>query len=291
MTLVREELRTTGTVAVEASPRSSKRRVRPSLVAAGLFVALVVLMAAWPGLFASGPDNLNPLVALQGPSAAHLFGTDELGRDTFTRVVWGARTSLFLGVAPVIVAGLVGALWGLVAGLAGAWLDEILMRVADILMSFPAILMALLIVAVLGPGVVNVVIAIAISLVPGFARVIRAQTLLVKNSLYVQSATSLGLRRREVIVRHIAPNVVGPLLVLVTMNIGTSILTASSLSFLGLGAQPPTPEWGAMLSEARNYLQVDWALAVFPGLALTLTVISLSVIGRTLQARFEGRTL
>jgi peptide/nickel transport system permease protein len=278
-------------VAVEVPARRSKRLLRPSLIVAGLFVALVVLMAAWPGLFASGPDNLNPLAALQGPSAAHWFGTDELGRDTFTRVVWGARTSLFLGVAPVIVAGVVGALWGLIAGLAGAWLDEIMMRVADILMSFPAILMALLIVAVLGPGVVNVVIAIAISLVPGFARVIRAQTLLVKNSLYVQSATSLGLRRREVIVRHIAPNVVGPLLVLVTMNIGTSILTASSLSFLGLGAQPPTPEWGAMLSEARNYLQIDWALAVFPGLALTLTVISLSVIGRTLQARFEGRTL
>jgi peptide/nickel transport system permease protein len=277
--------------AVEAPSPKSKRLLRPSLIVAGLFVALVVLMAAWPSLFASGPDNLNPLAALQGPSSAHLFGTDELGRDTFTRVVWGARTSLFLGVAPVIVAGLVGALWGLLAGLSRAWLDEVLMRIADILMSFPAILMALLIVAVLGPGVVNVVIAIAISLIPGFARVIRAQTLLVKNSLYVQSATSLGLRRREVIVRHIAPNVVGPLLVLVTMNIGTSILTASSLSFLGLGAQPPTPEWGAMLSEARNYLQVDWALAVFPGLALTLTVISLSVIGRTLQARFEGRTL
>jgi peptide/nickel transport system permease protein len=247
MTLVQEELRTSGVAAVEVPSRKSKRVLRPSLIIAGLFVGLVVLMAAWPGLFASGPDNLNPLVALQGPSGAHIFGTDELGRDTFTRVVWGARTSLFLGVAPVIVAGLVGALWGLLAGLAGAWLDEVLMRIADILMSFPAILMALLIVAVLGPGVVNVVIAIAISLLPGFARVIRAQTLLVKNSLYVQSATSLGLRRREVIVRHIAPNVVGPLLVLVTMNIGTSILTASSLSFLGLGAQPPTPEWGAML--------------------------------------------
>jgi peptide/nickel transport system permease protein len=291
MTLVQEELRTAGVAAVEVTSPASKRLLRPSLIVAGLFVGLVILMAAWPGLFASGPDNLNPLVALQGPSSAHLFGTDELGRDTFTRVVWGARTSLFLGVAPVIVAGLLGAFWGLVAGLSGAWLDEVLMRIADILMSFPAILMALLIVAVLGPGVVNVVIAIAISLIPGFARVIRAQTLLVKNSLYVQSATSLGLRRREVIVRHIAPNVVGPLLVLVTMNIGTSILTASSLSFLGLGAQPPTPEWGATLSEARNYLQVDWALAVFPGLALTLTVISLSVIGRTLQARFEGRTL
>jgi peptide/nickel transport system permease protein len=291
MTLLQEELRTAGVAAVEAPSPKSKRLLRPSLIVAGLFVALVVLMAAWPSLFASGPDNLNPLAALQGPSSAHLFGTDELGRDTFTRVVWGARTSLFLGVAPVIVAGLVGALWGLLAGLSREWLDEVLMRIADILMSFPAILMALLIVAVLGPGVVNVVIAIAISLIPGFARVIRAQTLLVKNSLYVQSATSLGLRRREVIVRHIAPNVVGPLLVLVTMNIGTSILTASSLSFLGLGAQPPTPEWGAMLSEARNYLQVDWALAVFPGLALTLTVISLSVIGRTLQARFEGRTL
>jgi peptide/nickel transport system permease protein len=267
------------------------RRVRPGLVLAGGFLALVVVAAIWPGLFASGPDNINPIDALQGPSVSHLFGTDQLGRDTFARVVYGARYSLFLGIGPTIAAGVVGAIWGLVAGLGGEAVDEALMRVADIFMSFPSTLMALLVVAVLGPSERNVVIAIAVSLAPVFARVVRVQTLVVNDSEYVQAAVALGIRRRGVVARHVTPNVVGPLLVLLTMNVGTSVLAGSSLSFLGLGPQPPTPEWGSMLAQARDYLQADWALAVFPGLAVTLTVVAISVIGRDLQARFEGRTL
>jgi peptide/nickel transport system permease protein len=268
-----------------------RRRMRPGLVVAGGFLALVVVAAIWPGLFASGPDNINPLDALQGPSLSHLFGTDQLGRDTFARVVYGARYSLLLGIGPTIAAGVVGGTWGLVAGLGGDAVDEAAMRVADIFLSFPSTLMALLVVAVLGPSERNVVIAIAVSLAPMFARVVRIQTLVVKDSQYVHAAVALGVSRRGVVARHVTPNVVGPLLVLLTMNVGTSVLTGSSLSFLGLGPQPPTPEWGSMLAQARDYLQADWALAVFPGLAVTLTVIAISVAGRALQARFEGRTL
>jgi peptide/nickel transport system permease protein len=265
--------------------------IRPGVAVAGVFLIVVVVAVIWPGLFASGPDNINPIDALQGPSLSHLFGTDQLGRDTFARVVYGARTSVFLGVGPTIAGGVVGAIWGLVAGLGGGVVDEAAMRVADIFMSFPSTLMALLVVAVLGPSTRNVVIAIAVSLAPVFARIVRVQTLVVKDSQYVHAAVSLGVRRRGVVARHVVPNVVGPLLVLLTMNVGTSILAGSSLSFLGLGPQPPTPEWGSMLSQARDYLQSDWALAVFPGLAVTLTVVAVSVVGRQLQARFEGRSL
>lgn len=262
----------------------------PGLILSGAFVVLVVVVAVGPGLFASGPDNINPVNALQGPSLGHLFGTDQLGRDTFARVIYGARNSLFLGIGPTVAAGVVGAIWGLIAGLGGTKLDEAAMRLADIFMSVPSTLMALLVVAVLGPSERNVVIAIAVSLAPTFARVVRVQTLVVKDSAYVHAAVALGVRRRSVVGRHVVPNVVGPLLVLLTMNVGTSILLGSSLSFLGLGPQPPAPEWGAMLAQARDYLQSDWSLVVFPGLAVTLTVIAISIVGREMQTRFEGRT-
>lgn len=271
--------------------RTASLAIRPGTAVAALFLLLVLVAVIWPGLLASGPDTINPLDALQGPSAAHWFGTDQLGRDTFARVVYGARQSMFLGVGATLAAGAVGALWGFVAGLGGQVADEAAMRVADIFMSFPSTLMALLVVAILGPGERNVVIAIAVSLAPMFARVVRVQTLVVKDAPYVHAAVALGISRRAVIARHIVPNVVGPLLVLLTMNVGTSVLLGSSLSFLGLGPQAPTPEWGSMLSQAQNYLQADWALAVFPGLAVTLTVIAISVVGRDLQARFEGRRL
>lgn len=271
--------------------RTASLAIRPGTAVAALFLLLVLVAVIWPGLLASGPDTINPLDALQGPSAAHWFGTDQLGRDTFARVVYGARQSMFLGVGATLAAGAVGALWGFVAGLGGQVADETAMRVADIFMSFPSTLMALLVVAILGPGERNVVIAIAVSLAPMFARVVRVQTLVVKDAPYVHAAVALGISRRAVIARHIVPNVVGPLLVLLTMNVGTSVLLGSSLSFLGLGPQAPTPEWGSMLSQAQNYLQADWALAVFPGLAVTLTVIAISVVGRDLQARFEGRRL
>jgi peptide/nickel transport system permease protein len=276
-------------------PRAGRARaagpaIRPGPVLAGAFLALVCVAAIWPGLLASqAPNAINPADALQNPGAAHLLGTDQLGRDSFARLVYGARYSLLLGLASTALAGLVGAGWGLIAALGGKVADEVSMRLADIFMSFPSILLALLVVAVLGPGPRNVTVAIAVALAPGFARVVRVQGLVVKNSEYVTAATALGLRRRTVIARHIAPNVLSPLAVLVTMNVGASIIAGASLSFLGLGVQPPASEWGAMLAQSRDYLQNDWLLAVFPGLAITLTVISVGVLGRQLQARFEGR--
>jgi peptide/nickel transport system permease protein len=271
------------------SPRAARHAARPAVLLSAAFLALACVAAAWPGLLASGPDAINPAGALQDPSAAHWFGTDQLGRDTLARVVYGARDSLYLGIAPTVLAGLAGAAWGLAAALGGRVADEVAMRLADIFMSFPAILLALLVVAVLGPGLQNVAVAIAVALAPGFARVVRVQAQVVKDAEYVTAAVALGQRRRTIVARHIAPNVLGPLAVLMTMNVGTSIIAGASLSFLGLGVQPPASEWGAMLSQSRDYLQNDWALAVFPGLAITLTVISLHVLGREVQARFEGR--
>jgi peptide/nickel transport system permease protein len=269
--------------------RAARYAGRPGLLLSAAFLALVCVAAAWPGLLASAPNTINPADALQGPSGAHLLGTDELGRDTLARVIYGARYSLLLGLASTALAGTAGAIWGLVAALGGRAADEIAMRVADIFMSFPAILLALLVVAVLGPGPWNVAVAIAVSLAPGFARVVRVQAMVVKDAEYVVAAIALGRRWRTIAARHVAPNLLGPLAVLMTMNVGTSIIAGASLSFLGLGVQPPASEWGAMLAQSRDYLQNDWALAVFPGVAITLTVVCVSVLGRELQARLEGR--
>jgi peptide/nickel transport system permease protein len=268
---------------------ATRRTLRPGLIIASALFLLVCVAALWPQLFASNPNVINPVIALHGPTAQHLFGTDQLGRDTFARVIYGARASLLLGLGATAVAGAVGAVWGVIAGLSGRAVDEAAMRLADIFMSVPSMLMALLVVAALGPSGRNIAIAIAVSLSPGFARVVRIQTLVVKNAGYVNAATALGVRRWGVIMRHVVPNVLPPLLVLATMTISQVIIIGASLSFLGLGPQPPTPEWGSMLAEARDYLQNDWALAIFPGLAITLTVISIGVIGREVQARFEGR--
>ncbi|MDX2548601.1 ABC transporter permease [Streptomyces sp. WI04-05B] len=276
-------------VAVLHRSGGARRALRPGLLLASAYLLLVLLAAIHPDLFAAHPDATDPISALQGPSGHHVFGTDQLGRDTFARVVHGARTSVAVGLGATALAFAVGAAWGLLAALGGRVLDEFLMRIADIFLSMPGTLMALLVVAVLGPSGRNIAIAIAVSLSPGFARVTRVQTLVVKEAGYVRAATSLGVRRLGVIARHVVPNVLPPLFVLATMNVGSCMIVGSSLSFLGLGPQPPAPEWGSMLSQARDYLQADWSLAVFPGIAITLTVICIGVVGRELQVRFEGR--
>jgi peptide/nickel transport system permease protein len=275
-----------------ARPRADRPAGRTAgLIIASGFLLLACVAAVAPQVLAANPDVINPAVALQGPGAHHLFGTDQLGRDTFARVIYGARTSLFMGFGATALGFSAGLLWGLIAGLSGRIGDEVTMRVADIFMSIPATLMVLLVVAVFGTGERNAALAVAVAIAPGCARVVRAQTLVIRQAGYVNAATSLGLRRRSVIARHIVPNVLPPLFVLATLNIGQSIIIGSSLSFLGLGTQPPAADWGLMLSQATDYAQRDWALAVFPGLAITLTVLSIAVIGRHLQARFEGRAL
>ncbi|HEV2634434.1 MAG TPA: ABC transporter permease [Actinocrinis sp.] len=261
------------------------------MLIAGAVILLLILIAAFPGLFTStSPITTDPVNALLPPSAAHWFGTDELGRDLFTRVVYGARPSLLIGLGATVFSVVGGAILGVAAALGGRAGDQILMRLADVLLALPQLMLALLVITVLGPGTVNTTTAIAVAFVPGYARIVRAEALVVRRSGYVEAAVGLGQRRLAVIVRHILPNAIGPLLVLATVGFGTAIISASGLSFLGLGPQPPSPEWGAMLSDGRNYLSTAWWLGLFPGVAITLTVIAVNLVGRRAQARFTRRT-
>ncbi|MEZ7128784.1 ABC transporter permease [Nonomuraea sp. AD125B] len=255
------------------------------------FLALLAVAVAAPGLLtAADPLAADPLAALAPPGGAHWLGTDHLGRDVLARVVHGARHSISIGVAATGLAVTGGVLLGLAAGLSPRWLEETLTRAFDVLSTLPELLLALLVVAITGPGTGNVILAIAVAQVPTYARVIRAQTFVVRRSGYVEQAVTFGRPRAAIIAGHVLPNVLGPIPVLATIGLGTAIIAGSGLSFLGMGPQPPAAEWGAMLSEARNYLRVAWWEAVFPGLAITLTVVCLTVVGRRLQRRFEGRT-
>ncbi|MER7283057.1 ABC transporter permease [Dactylosporangium sp. NPDC000244] len=268
-----------------AAPRLARWWWAPALA-----LAVIVLAALAPRLL-SGADPLaaDPLAALQPPSAEHWFGTDQLGRDVFTRTVYGARYSLAIGAASTLLSLVAGGLAGLLAGLAPRWADEVLSRALDVLSAFPEVLLALLFIAFTEPGTPSLVLAIALAFAPRYGRIVRAQTLLVRRSGYVEQAVTFGLSRARLAWRHILPNVLGPLPILATIGLGTAIVNASALSFLGMGPQPPSPEWGAMLSESRNYLRVAWWSAILPGAALTVTVISLTALGRRLQRRFEGR--
>ncbi|WP_346012314.1 ABC transporter permease [Streptomyces sp. SID3343] len=266
-----------------------RRSIRPSVAVATGLLVLFALIGLFPALFtATSPIDTDPLAALQGPSGEHWFGTDQLGRDVFARVVHGARPSLLLGLGATAIALVGGTLWGLAAALGGRIADQVCMRLADVSLSLPELLLALFVVTLLGRGTVNVMVAVAIAAMPGYARLVRAQALVVRRSGYVEAATGLGLRRPVLIARHVLPNAIGPLLVLGTVGFGTSLIYASGLSFLGLGAQPPSPEWGAMLSEGRGFLETAWWIGVFPGAAVTCAVIAVNVAGRHARTRFAG---
>ena len=265
------------------------RRLRPAVATATGFLVLLLVAAVWPGLFAGDPLAADPFHVLRAPSAGHWFGTDQLGRDVFDRVVHGARHSLAIGVAATGIAVTAGILLGVLAGLAHRYADEALSRSFDALSAFPLLLLALLFIAVAGPGSVSLVVAIGIATLPHYARVVRAQTFVVRRAGYVTQAVAFGDSRTRLVLRHVLPNVLGPIPVLAMIGLGEAVLAAAGLSFLGMGPQPPSPEWGAMLSEGRGYLRIAWWASVLPGVVVTLTVISLTVTGRHLQRRFEGR--
>jgi peptide/nickel transport system permease protein len=269
--------------------RFTLRRPRPGLTAAGLVLLVTLAAAAWPSLFAGDPLAADPLRVLEAPSAAHWFGTDQLGRDVFDRVVHGARHSLSIGVAATVIAVGAGILLGVVAGLVHRVADEALSRGFDALAAFPLVLLALLFIAIAGTGTTSLIVAIGIATTPHHARVVRAQTLVVRQAPYVTHAVAFGASRPRLVLRHVLPNVLGPIPVLAMIGLGEAVLIAAGLSFLGLGPQPPSPEWGAMLSEGRGYLHIAWWASLLPGAAVTATVISLTVIGRHVQHRFEGR--
>ncbi len=268
-----------------------KFRKQHIAVAAGVFVLFLVLIAILsPWITPFDPENYFDYERLnEGPSALHWFGVDSLGRDIFSRILAGTRISLTAGFFSVALGALIGTFMGLMAGYYEGWWDRITMRISDVLFAFPGILLAIGVVAIMGNGMSNVIIAVAIFSIPAFARLVRGNTLVIKQLTYVEAVRSLGASDWTIIMRHILPGTISSIVVYFTMRIGTSIITAASLSFLGMGAQPPMPEWGAMLNESRADMVMSPHVAIFPSLAIFLTVLAFNLLGDGLRDALDPK--
>ncbi len=255
------------------------------LAMVGLFLigCLLALAAVGPFISPYNPLVPDPINRLKGPSGAHLLGTDSLGRDILSRVIYGSRISIIIGLIAVSISLVPGTLLGLLSGFYGKKLDEPIMRFMDIMLAFPAILLAIFITAILGPNLLNTMIAVGIVYVPHYARIVRSSVLTLKEQEFVQAVRSIGGTNLRIIGLHILPNTVPPIIVYATLGMGTAVLQAAALGFLGLGAQPPTPEWGAMLSEGRQYIQWAPHVAAFPGLAIFILVLGFNLFGDGLR--------
>ena len=260
-------------------------------VAAGIFVLLLVVVAILaPWIVPYDAENYFDYDSLNAlPSLQHWFGVDPLGRDIFSRIVMGARVSLTAGFVSVAIGAIIGTVLGLVAGYYEGWPDRIIMRICDVLFAFPGILLAIGIVAILGGGMTNVIIAVSIFSIPTFARLVRGNTLALKHLTFIEAARSIGAPDRTIIARHIFPGTVAAVVVYFSLRIGTSIITAASLSFIGMGAQPPTPEWGAMLNEARADMITSPHVALFPSVAIFLTVLAFNLLGDGLRDALDPK--
>ena len=251
-----------------------------SLIIGGILFAVMFLMAIWPSLFTSyDPYELDLMNCLQPPSRAHWFGTDNYGRDVFARVVYGARVDLTIGFVARIVPFIIGSFIGLVAGYHGKWVDAIIMRIQDIMTAFPFTILVIAIVTILGSNISNLYIAIWLVGWRDYTKLVRSEALIEKSSEYVQAARSLGYSNLRIMFRHILPNTINSAVVYAVSDIMVCMLVGASLSFLGLGVQPPTPEWGAIISEGRPYILQAWWMCALPGLALAVTGTSLSLLG------------
>jgi peptide/nickel transport system permease protein len=262
-----------------------KELTRNWSAAAGLFlIALIVLVALLgPALAPHNPLMPSPLNRLKGPSAEHPFGTDSLGRDIFSRVIYGTRISLLIGIISVGISLIPGTLFGLLSGYFGGWMDSLIMRSMDMLLAFPAILLAIFITAILEPNLTNTMVAVGLVYIPHYARIVRSSVLSLKEQLFVQAVGHMGGGHGRILLRHILPNCLSPIIVYATLGMGTAVLQAAALGFLGLGAQPPSPEWGAMLSEGRQYIQLAPHVAAFPGAAILILVLGFNLFGDGLR--------
>ena len=286
-------------IAIDQAPpiqRSTGRRqfmlaLRQPAIAIGAVVMLVFLLAALlaPLIAPYTPLEQNISAGLNPPSAVHLFGTDKLGRDIFSRILYGARISLFVGVAVVLISGAVGTLLGVVAGYLGGWADEALMRITDIFFAFPALILAMAIAGALGPSLQNALIAIAAVTWPVYARLLRGQVLALREREFVLAARTVGVPEWQIVFRHLLPNMLAPLLVQGSFDMGGAITAVAGLSFIGFGAQPPTPEWGVMISDARTYMATAWWMGTFPALAIMLVVGSFNLLGDGLRDLLDPR--
>lgn len=268
-----------------------KKLAKNKAAMAGAFIIIfVILMGIFAPLLAThDPNTTNVMNKLKPPSAENYLGTDDLGRDIFSRLLFGARISLGIGFVSTILGAIVGVSLGIVSGYYGRWVDSLIMRICDVLLAFPGILLALAIVSVLGASTQNVIIAVAFYAVPSFARIVRGSTLSVRKLEYIDAIKAMGAKDFRIIFKHILPNIMSPIIVQATLYIASAIITASALSFLGMGTRPPTPEWGAMLSQGRSYIAQAPHITLFPGLVILLVVIGFNLMGDGLRDALDPK--
>lgn len=259
-----------------------------------ILLLIILLTAIFAPLIAPYPEdaalNTDPANSLLPPSLEHLFGTDELGRDILSRIIFGTRISITTAIITVAVAVTIGAVLGGIAGSKGGWVDEVIMRITDTFLSFPPLLLAIAIAALLGPSLVNAQIAIIVSWWPTYTRLLRGQAISVRERQFVKAAQAIGTKESTIIFKHVLPNCIAPLIIEASIDMGAVILTIASLSFLGLGAQPPTPEWGLMVSTSKNYFMNAWWLSIFPGMAIFITVLTFNILGDSIREVLDPKT-
>lgn len=254
-----------------------------------ILLAMSIIVIFAPVFAPYDPIQADTSNTLTGPSFAHLLGTDTIGRDVLSRIIFGGRLSLLIGVLAIAIACGIGLPIGMIAGYYGSWVDRVISRLIDVMLAFPGILLALAVVAVLGSSVLNVTIAVGISLIPGFVRLVRSSYLSAKENVYVEAARVIGVGDWRIMVRHILPNVVASVMVLASVAMGWAIIIGASLSFLGLGAQAPTPEWGADLASGREWLRTAWWMSTFPGLAIMIVIVAINWLGDGLRDALDPR--
>ena len=259
------------------------------LIGTVIIIALVLTAVFAPQLAKTGPNEADPLNTFVSPGKEHWMGTDNIGRDIWSRFCYGGRVSLLIGVTAMLIGTILGSVIGVIAGFYGSWVDSILSWFTEVLMAFPGMLLALSVMAILGPGLTNVIFAVGIGSIPQYMRMARSSVMKAREMDYVEAARCIGCTDLRLLFRHILPNILRPIIVLATLGIGSAILEGASLSFLGLGAQPMTPEWGSMLSSGRQFLRNAWWVSVFPGMGVFLVILSINFIGEGLSEILDHR--